>query len=214
MPWRLTPGRWGVLEDRMMATVDIPLNLREAESMWHDQLLDYFAKGDAAGVMFSVGGNTRLLPFVFDNVLALRARGILEPCIVDAYTATRTNFAGWSLSAMQSVFDMADKAKLRAAGNPLPLGEQFTVYRGISGEGKFRKPSGYSWTDDLDRAVWFAKRYGLEDPAVYQATVAAADVLFFSNDRNERDFVFRTRRFKRLPIDPQTAPCKYGNQNT
>jgi hypothetical protein len=147
--------------------------------------------------------NTKHLRFVFDNAISLREMGVLERCIVSAYSYTRVNFAGWSVGALQFLFGLADKAKLQAAGDPLPDGDSFTVYRGVAGKGRLRRTRGYSWTDSLDKAKWFAKRYEehLPDPAVFQTTVAPSDVLWFDDGRQEREFVFWASKVKRLRIE-------------
>ena len=53
-----------------------------------------------------------------------------------------------------------------------------------------------SWTDSKEKAEWFAHQYyairfGLPDPAVYILTVSKDDILFYTKDRNESEFVLR-----------------------
>jgi len=177
------------------------LNLSLISPGLHDQAREAFQSGDAVGILISMD-NLKCLQFVFDNVLALKERGILETAIVHAYTIPRINLANVSLSDLTWLFDMADRTKLLGNGNHLPEGEQFTLYRGVAGRSPFRKPSGYSWTDDQQRAVWFARRYpSLERPAVCVTTVKRDEILFFDHGRHERDFVFRTRKYRQIPVE-------------
>jgi len=61
----------------------------------------------------------------------------------------------------------------------------------MAGWGASRRVRGLSWTDDLERARWFADRYAsqLGEPAVYRTITSAEDVLAFLNVRKEREFV-------------------------
>jgi uncharacterized protein len=65
---------------------------------------------------------------------------------------------------------------------------QLNVYRGVAGK---RHRRGLLWTLSLDRARWFARRYGhwFGNPLVYEATVDARDVLAYIVDRNEHQVV-------------------------
>lgn len=144
------------------------------------------------------------LAFVADNIEWLKALGKYETCLVEAYAGTRTNFSHWALSVVMALFNMADREKLLAAGDTLPPGDTFTLYRGVAGNGRGRRPSGPSWTSNFEVAKWFALRgvgMGLNDPAIYRSTVRREDVLFYYNGRGEDDFVLFVNRPKRMPID-------------
>lgn len=187
-------------------------------SMVDRVLLDRAAEAiearDVEGLLCRMS-NEKCLAFVADNVEALKAREMYERALMSAWTGTRTNHCEWDSLEILLLFSFADRDKLLAAGDPLPPGEAFTLYRGVAGKGRRRKVSGFSWTDDVKQAAWFARRYalqGLNDPALYTITVPAADVLFYWNGRNEHDFVISTRqRPKRLKLDPmQVAPPAVG----
>jgi hypothetical protein len=76
--------------------------------------------------------------------------------------------------------------EMLAAGEPLPGPGPFTLYRGIAGVGRKRRPCGVCWTDSLDNARWFAKRFvSLQDPAILTITIEAKHVYAFDNGRNE-----------------------------
>lgn len=65
----------------------------------------------------------------------------------------------------------------------ISLPETFVVYRGVA---PGRNPDGMSWTDKLDSAEWFAKRFN-EDGYVLRGIANKKDVLAYFNRRNESE---------------------------
>jgi hypothetical protein len=175
------------------------LNLDEVNSTVRDRVRDAFVAGDAAEFTVYVE-NEKLLALVYDNFSALKRRGIFEACLLYAFTGTRQNHHNWPLSTIEMLFKIADKTKLLAASDPLPDGDSFTVYRGVAGERSRRKLNGYSWTTSMPRACWFASRFGLRDPAVYEATVKRGGILACYSGRGEAEIVCRPRRRQRMPL--------------
>lgn len=165
------------------------------------KMIEEAAANDDPEEILGLLDNQCELAFVADNVEWLQALGKYETCLVEAYTGTRTNNTHWPISVLKLLFGYADRGRLLAAGEPLPPGETFTLYRGVAGDGKMRRPSGPSWTSNQEVAKWFALRCYLADPAIYSATVRREDVLFYSNGRGEDDFVLFVNRPKRMPID-------------
>jgi hypothetical protein len=93
-------------------------------------------------------------------------------------------------SVVEAVVSLVDREKLRALGDLLPAGPPWTVYRGVAGKRRARRVRGWSWTSDLDRAWWFAERFpSFGDPAVFVATIEREHILFYTDDRNEKEFV-------------------------
>ena len=96
----------------------------------------------------------------------------------------------------------------------LPL-DRIPCYRGVAGRGAARRIRGLSWTGSLECATWFAKRaadLGWADPAVFQAVVSDSEVLSYTNDRREDEYIVRlspqtrVKRYKRLlPDEPETC---------
>lgn len=154
----------------------------------HERALEAFRKGDALGILCTAS-NEQALDIVLLNARALRDRGIYEEALLEAYIGTRANWSRWSVKDLRQLFKMADREKLLAAGDPLPPGDTFTLYRGVSGAPRRRRPKGLSWTSSPEKAEWFASRLPLPDPAVYRATVRREDVLAYSNGRSEEDFL-------------------------
>jgi hypothetical protein len=169
------------------------------DSVFHEDAEQHWSDGDVEAILCKMP-NTRNLAFVVDNCIALKLAGCYETALIHAYSATRTNFFDWDLGVLKFLLELADRAKLKEIA-PLPPGDQFTLYRGVAGTGRHRRPSGISWTDDLDRAAWFAKRFPhLADPAIYTTTAKPEDIYWFDDGRTERDFVLYTRKFKRVPL--------------
>ena len=98
---------------------------------------------------------------------------------------------------MEFLFAIADRAKLRAAGDALPSTGPFTLYRGVAGIGRARRIRGWSWTASLPIAQWFATRsfhLGAPKPAVYTITIEEPNILVYSNERTENEFIVRVPR--------------------
>jgi hypothetical protein len=102
------------------------------------------------------------------------------------------------------LFFRLDPLKLMDAGDTLPDGDSFNVYRGVAGTGAKRRVRGYSWTGDVAIATMFAElrahRYGLPNPAVFRATVRRQDILAYVNEsgRNEQEFLIRPDRLSHI----------------
>ena len=152
--------------------------------------------------------NTAGLAFVLWNHYALQKMGKYEEALLSAYIGTRTNFSNYSMDDIRFLFNIADKEKLRAAGEPMPKQESFTVYRGVSGRASKRRVNGFSWTESPNTAAWFAKRFNLEDPAVFTVTVPMYSILARVTDRNESEYLLELPlpvKPKRLKVMPE--PC-------
>lgn len=145
--------------------------------------------GDVLGFLSrAAGGNQFWLRIVSDNVRALQARGLYEAALLEAWESCRANHSAWTTNEIRYLFRIADRARLLALA-PLPGPGPFTLYRGVAGQAPRRRVRGFSWTDDLEKAWWFARRFELADPAVYRTAVPAEAVLAFIGDRDEREFV-------------------------
>lgn len=192
----------------MIAAAEPPtLDLSMVPSALREHALDAYDAGNAMGILITMS-NAGGLAFVCDNSRALRAKGIYEEALVYAYTGVRTNWSSWSLETIHMMFILADRAKLLAAGSPLPPGEQFTLYRGVAGVGRARRCSGMSWTNDRDRARWFATRLShLPGPAVHETIVSASEIYCYYTGRDENDFIVRAQRTRIVDRCAQKSPC-------
>lgn len=177
---------------RANAGVSAALWLDPIPSMLREQAVADLEAGDVAGFLFAAS-NRDSLDLVAYNARALRKRGLYEAGLLDAFTASRTNNFHYSVGGLKLLFASADRAKLRANGDPLPSDGPFTLYRGVAGRASARRVRGLSWTSSLETAQWFAGRFAslLADPAVYQITVDAEHVLAYLHEkgRDEHEFI-------------------------
>jgi hypothetical protein len=158
----------------------------------------YLQRKDILGVLCLIG-NDRGLEFVTQNVQALKADGLFETALVEAFTACRVNNNSWPLPVLRSLFcTIADREKIRLIGPPLPGPGPFHLYRGVAGRGVARRTAGISWTANLNAACWFAMRFAdvLDDPAVYEYTADESEVLCRHNERNEDEYLLDVSRPK------------------
>jgi hypothetical protein len=186
------------------------LDLRLIDATRREDVRKAFVDGDANG--FLNLDNTAALALVIYNVIPLRRRGIYEAVLFNAFVNTRVNHQNFQISRLEHLFALVDREKFLAAGDPLPDGETFVVYRGVAGVGKKRRIStGYSWTLRLMQACWFANRGRPEpDPAVYTATVSRSEILAFYNGRNEQEVICRPlpTNIRRLPLTLEEIEAK------
>ena len=138
-----------------------------------------------------------VMVFLSDNIEGLLEMGKYEQVLLEAATATSFNFSGWSLSYLDCLFDIADIDKLRAAGDPIPDQEYFTLYRGVAGKGPARRVRGYSWTSSPGMAAWFACRFAyLGDPAVFKITERRDQILAAHMSRGEQEYLLKRKSIK------------------
>jgi hypothetical protein len=182
-----------------------PLNVELISPALRPQAVAALNAGDVEGFLgYAARGNQYWLAIVFNNLDALRERGLYEPALLCAWSGCRLNYSHWSTNILAYMFTVADRRRLRGCGDPLPGPGPFTLYRGVAGTGRRRRIGGVSWTDDRDRAAWFASRLPhLADPAIYTIVAAADQVFAYLNDsaygRAEREFlIVPPRRARRL----------------
>jgi hypothetical protein len=156
----------------------------------HAKTEEAFREGNVLRMLCTMD-NMRAIEFVEANISALQIAGIYEQCLVGAYIGTRTSLHGESLCSLRALFRLADRAALLLAGDPVPAGTSFVLHRGIAGRGRQRRTHGLSWTGSIEVARWFARRAGehLPDPAVVTAVVPRESIFFYSNEREEDEYV-------------------------
>ncbi len=159
-----------------------------------DQALEAIKDGDVVGFL-ATENNEKGLEIVACNLRPLLANGLLERAFVEAWIRTRTNWVAFPLRTTRRILRHCGRERLRAAGDKIPSGDTFTLYRGVAGLGAMRRESGLSWTRSVERAAWFARRFErvLEHPAVLTTEVSRAEVLFYSDGRNDDFALFATR---------------------
>jgi hypothetical protein len=148
------------------------------------------SKGNFRHFLLAAPSDTRLW-LVWENTRLLVTLGIYEPALLIAYTDGRVNWWDWSSKELNILFHIANREKMRAAGDPLPGPGPFTLYRGVSGSRRVRRVSGFSWTASFEQAQWFSERFATlaPDPAVYRLVVPQVAVLAYTNERKEEEFI-------------------------
>lgn len=140
---------------------------------------------------FNSAGSEYSIPLLWLNAVHFCRLGLFEPALLYAFTATRTNKYGLE-EELCTMFNWADRKRLRDAGQPLPGAGPFTLHRGVAGKGWWRA-YGYSWTPSLESAKWFAERaeacFNLCEPAVYRILAQEDDVLAYVNDGQQEEFI-------------------------
>lgn len=146
------------------------------------------------------------LRIVDDNSAALLGRGIYEQALLEAYAEGASGNWRWAVEDKQWLFDLADRDKLRTAGDRLPFdNHRFTVYRGVSGVEPHRQVRSCSWTLYLHWAVHFAISKNLPDPAVYRAVVGRDEILAYWDRRGEGEVIVYPQVFERVEIEGAAA---------
>jgi hypothetical protein len=173
----------------MMTALRDRFQLDGIPSALHEEVWEALQAGNVAALPLCVAYD---LGIIANNREVFTAAGIYEPAFLEAFTGAEVNHSDWPLATLDVFFRCCDRDRLRAAGDPLPGPGPFTLYRGIAGCGPRRRPRGFSWTADFERAKWFATRLELLDignPAVLQVTVDEDAVLAYVNERKEQEFV-------------------------
>jgi hypothetical protein len=191
-------------------------DLRYHSTEVHDKARAALASGDVRRFL-ALAPNDYHLPIIFWNRAALRSAAVIEEAFAIAVTSTRSNNR-LHYYLIDHILPTLERTRLRSVGSPPPGPGPWRVYRGVSGRGAARRIRGYSWTAALDRARWFAARFGLPDPAVFETTVHDEHLLFYTNERSEREFVvalprhWPVRRVERVgcperpPVEPLPMP--------
>jgi|SRR5262245_51415772 len=177
--------------DPTIAAVARGLDLDVFAPARRDKAIAAFVRGNAAAFLI-LTNNMNHPEIVARNALQLRERGMFEQCLLIALTMPMVNTSHVSRRMLSYMIALADRAKLRAAGDSLPGAGPFTVYRGVAGRGAARRVRGYSWTLHRPTAAWFAHRgsfFKLADPAVFEAVVEESDVLAYDNGRQEQELL-------------------------
>jgi len=139
--------------------------------------------------------SSQVLDFVIDNWKVLRQADLLEDAFLNAWSANKSGVPNWDMDFRRAVFSSLDRARLMSAGDPLPAGDSFTIFRGVAGDGEKRRARGYSWTGSKAIAQSFAdlrfRRYGLANPAVLRAIIQRQHVLAYINEsgKGEEEFL-------------------------
>lgn len=87
---------------------------------------------------------------------------------------------------------------------PPELPETLTIWRGTSALSRQKAANGFSWTTDRDTACWFAMRFAKKNgkPLVLKAEIPKAQILCFTDERDESEIVIADQLRTRIDGDP------------
>jgi hypothetical protein len=165
------------------------LNLDAVWEPLRDSCLKHAKDGDFRR-MIACAMDNGAMAFLIDNAEWLRERSVFEEAMLLAWNAQRFThgYQNW----MRLFLACADREKLMAASEPLPEGDIFTVYRGVS-NGKLKlwgKRLGgdkrcLSWTLDPEVARTFAGPSGIGG-TVYATEVGRDQIYAYLGGKGNR----------------------------
>lgn len=131
-----------------------------------------------------------------------------EESLVNAWTRSDMIHMKLGHYLMGKLLRRADQDRLRAAGDAIPEGDTFTIYRGCSGGGVNINAARecFSWTHSLDVAEWFAIRWQRE-PVIYRTTIQRQDIVFYNNRSHEMEIVTQ------LPASAQIDTIEHSGRS-
>jgi hypothetical protein len=160
---------------------------------------------------YGFASSGQVMDVVLDGWPVLQDGGLLEEAFLAAWSYQKWGFPNWTKGFCDCVFHFLQREKLLAAGDPVPPGDSFLVYRGVAGLGAKRRVRGHSWTRNIDVARNFADirgfRFKLPNPAVYSAVIRRQHVLAYINEsgRNEHEFLVLPRYLSKLKCIEQLS---------
>lgn len=156
------------------------------------------------------------IQFVADNIDSLLNLGLYEKVLVMSYKTYQPNRSPYtsneglkdllksdpkiyyslyyanmqySQKFISELLEKGDKEKLLKSGDPLPVKDEYILYRGTPNVKESKNIKGISWTSDLNIAKNFAYHiYKPEDsiaPGVFQTTVNKESIYFYFNYEEE-----------------------------
>lgn len=190
-------------------------NLRTVPVTFRAGALKFWNEGDISNILAFIESH-QYFEFIEDNLVPLYSCGFLEELLVTAITGFNTMMAPFPHRLyLKSLLNFAKIEKLRSYGDPFPHDESFELYRGVVDGGNIDLIRGLSWTGSPEIASWFATKFNpsrkRKNPAIFKLIVPNNKIYFYSNDRNEDEFVVdvwpqaRPKRLPELP-PPQRMP--------
>jgi hypothetical protein len=146
-----------------------PLRLKGIPPPLWGQARRALAVGDVR-LFFGSASSADSMYLLLRNWVWFLAHGMAEKAMLSAWSNQKSTFH--HTDAMRWLLKQIDRQKLVAAGDPLPEGDTFTLYRGVNRDGD---PHGFSWTTSIDIASRFSNMFGFEG-TVYSVVVPRSDV--------------------------------------
>jgi hypothetical protein len=138
---------------------------------------------------------------------SLKWHGLYERYLLSAFRGMCSGDV--SPTDLKAFFAKANPKRLLVAGDPIPVeGKTINLFRGVSGKDEMRNIRGMSWTDDLNIACHFARKWcncrnpevwdWAHDPAVYRMTIPMKDIRCYTDDRGEREYIIDATKLPKL----------------
>lgn len=144
--------------------------------------LEAYAQGDVIRVLRGAAGSENYAEYMTVNLDLFRSQPWWAEMLVTAWSGTNERMGGTlPRDLWLDLFQTADRAALRSAGDTLP--DVDTIYRGT----QIGDAGGFSWTSDKDMAEWFASRH--KNPLLLTRVFDESELLFFTHQREESEFV-------------------------
>jgi hypothetical protein len=147
---------------------------------------------------------SKAFEFILRNYKQLAALNALEPNWGGAYLSA-DDFSNVSIDYLQAIFDACRKDVLQKhfpvhiEGN-FTKGRRFNLFRGCAGDDH---RMGMSWTDSLDKAIFYAAKHQtykkLGNLAVYASVVCGSEI-YCSFRRNENEFIVRPKEWWQVDV--------------
>src|SRR5438094_7303598 len=175
-----------ILEDIRTDTAQYTLDgfrvwLRSIPTWLRKDAIAALKKGNVKDFIGTVVDFRHSLTVVACNIPFLQHRGLYEAALLRAFISSATNRLRDPLPFQRSLFMLADRQKLRDAGDSLPGAAPYALYRGVAGVGALRRGRGLAWTESFEKAAEFAMMWNLPDPAVFEAIVSDEEILTYTH---------------------------------
>lgn len=134
-----------------------------------------------------IDSDTMALEFFIENIEKID-RSKLFSQAMDLYTSKDYGFEFLDKDKFRYIMESRTKEDIKQLNqNITDLEDEVTVYRG---EGDYSSSNGYSYSLDINTAVFFAARYTESKKAcVIKGKIKKEDILWYSNGRNEKEII-------------------------
>ena len=173
----------------------------------HGRAQEILDSGDLMDLL-SLVGSEKTLAFVYSNRFFFRQHQCLERCVVSAYIGANMKMlyltrSFLSKAALLDLFSLCNHETLKAAAQQVPIAEPYRVYRGVA---SVTNDEGLSWTSSLPVACLFALANNEagrgNDLVIIEGVMSGNALYFYTDEREEQEFVGMPSLSKRLEISP------------
>lgn len=134
-----------------------------------------------------IDSDTMAFEFLNENIAMIEEDKLFDT-VMDMYTSNDYGFGFLEDDAFKKVVNSRKDNHLKELYDNLSdYSDEITVYRG---EGEFSTENGYSYSSDINVAVFFATRFTDSKRAkIVKGKVKKEDVIWYDNGRNEKEII-------------------------